>query len=139
MVDRDIVGRKVARATGWLADVAARLDNPPDTFLASADARDLATFHLFLAMQEVIDLAVHWVADAGWDTPDDAGGAFDVLAKHGVIPAATSEELRAMVGLRNRIAHGYATVDHERLQQESKAGLAAIRTFLISIATAAGL
>ena len=90
-------------------------------------------------MQEVIELAVHWVADAGWETPDDAGGAFDVLAEHRVIPLATATELRAMVGLRNRIAHGYATVDHERLQQESKAGLTAMRTFLIAVATSAGL
>jgi len=139
MVNRDIVGRKVARATSWLTNAAGRLDEPPEAFLASADSRDLATFHLFLAMQEVIDLAVHWVADAGWDVPDDAGGTFDVLAEHGVIPPPTATELRAMTGLRNRIAHGYASIDHERLQEESKAGLTAMRAFLVSVADAAGL
>ena len=70
MVNRDIVARKVARARSWLADAAGRLDQPRDAFLANADSRDLATFHLFLAMQDVIDLSVHWVADAGWDPPE---------------------------------------------------------------------
>ena len=139
MVNRDIVARKVARARSWLADAAGRLDQPRDAFLANADSRDLATFHLFLAMQDVIDLAVHWVADAGWDPPDDAGGAFDVLANRGIIPLASATDLRAMVGLRNRIAHGYATLDHERLHEEANAGLAAMRAFLIAIADAAGL
>jgi len=138
VVNRDIVARKLARARSWLADAATRLDAPPDVFLANADSRDLATFHLFLAMQEVIDLAVHWVADAGWDAPDDAGGAFDVLAGRGVIPRDTATALRAMVGLRNRIAHGYATLDHERLHEEATDGLAAMRAFLVSIADAAG-
>jgi hypothetical protein len=59
MVNRDIVARKLARAENWLADAGRRLDEPRDAFLADADSRDLATFHLFLAMQEVIDLAVH--------------------------------------------------------------------------------
>jgi uncharacterized protein YutE (UPF0331/DUF86 family) len=139
MVNRDLVARKLARAQAWMTDAAARLDRPRDLFLADADARDLATFHLFLAIQEVIDLAAHWVADAGWEPPDDAGGAFDVLAKRGVISVPAATELRAMVGLRNRIAHGYATLDHERLHEEANAGLAAMRAFLVVIADAAGL
>jgi len=139
MVNRDLAGRKLARAEHWLASATKRLDQPAETFLANPDAWDLATFHLFLAMQEVIDLAVHWVAEAGWDAPDDAGGAFDVLAARGAVSPSTAADLRAMVGLRNRIAHGYATLDHERLQQESKAGLAAMRAFLVAVADAARL
>ena len=139
MVNRDLVGRKLARARSWLAQAGARLDQPREQFLADADSRDLATFHLFLAMQEAIDLAVHWVADAGWDPPDDAAGAFDVLAGKGIISITAATELRAMVGLRNRIAHGYATVDHARLHEEATNGLAAMRAFLVAIADAAGL
>ncbi len=139
MVIRDVVARKLARARSWLADAEGRLEQPRDVFLANADSRDLATFHLFLAMQEVIDLAVHWVADAGWDPPDDAGGAFDVLASRGVISLAAATDLRAMVGLRNRIAHGYATLNHERLHEEANEGMAAMRAFLIAIADAAKL
>lgn len=139
MMDRHIVARKLTRARNWLADAANRLDQPRDPFLADADARDLATFHLFLAMQEVIDLAVHWVVDAGWEAPDDAGGAFDVLASKGVLTVAAATQLRAMVGLRNRIAHGYATIDHERLHEEAASGVAVMREFLVAIADAAGL
>lgn len=49
--NRDIVARKLARARSWVADAAGRLDQPRDAFLANADSRDLATFHVFTALR----------------------------------------------------------------------------------------
>jgi uncharacterized protein YutE (UPF0331/DUF86 family) len=139
VVNRDLVARKIARARHWLADAEARLQQPPNAFLSSMEARDLATFYIFLAIQEAIDLGAHWVADEGWGTPDEAGGTFDLLAARGAIPVELADGLRAAVGLRNRIAHGYATVNHERLHQEATAGISTLRRFLARIADAAGL
>ena len=79
------------------------------------------------------------MADAGWDPPDDAGGAFDVLADRAAIPRELADELRALAALRNRIAHGYVTVDHARIYDEATAGIATLRTFLSRVADAAGL
>jgi uncharacterized protein YutE (UPF0331/DUF86 family) len=139
MVHRDLVGRKVARARAWLSDAAGRLDHPRDEFLANAELRDLATFYLFLAMQESLDLAAHWASDEGWEPADDAAGTFEVLARHQAISPELAGQLRQMVHLRNRIAHGYATVDHARLHEESSAAIASLRAFLIRISDAAGL
>jgi uncharacterized protein YutE (UPF0331/DUF86 family) len=139
VVNRDVVGRKIARASHWLADAEGRLQLPREAFLANTEARDLATFYIFLAIQEVIDLGAHWVADEGLGTPDDAAGTFDVLAARGAIPVDLADRLRAAVGLRNRIAHGYATVEHARLHDDATAGIAALRAFLSRVAEAAGV
>lgn len=139
MVNRDVVARKIARASQWLADAEVRLQQSPEAFLANVERRDVATFYVFLAIQEVIDLGTHWVADEGWGTPDDAGGTFEVLAARGAIPAELADRLRGAVGLRNRIAHGYATVDHARLHDDATAGVAALRAFLARVADAAGV
>jgi uncharacterized protein YutE (UPF0331/DUF86 family) len=98
-----------------LNDAASRLLSPLDAFVADSKERDLALFYLFLAIQECIDLAAHRVADEGWGEPDDAGSAFDVLAEHGVIDRETATGLRGAAGLRNRIAHGHALLDYERV------------------------
>ena len=111
MVRRDIAGAKLARAQMWLADAEPTLTLPVEQFIASAERRDLAIFYLFLAIQECIDLAARWVADAGWLAADDAGSAFDLLADHRVINPDLAVTLRGAVGLRNRIAHGYALLD----------------------------
>lgn len=139
MVRPEVAAARVARAEAWLADAAGTLDRPPDEFLAAGKDRDLALFYLFLAIQECIDLAAHWVADAGWTPPDEAGSTFDILAEHGAIERPTADALRKAVGLRNRIAHGYAMVDYRRVQAESTEGIPALRSFLTAVAREAGL
>ena len=139
MVRREVVATKAARARGWLNDASATLLHPLDAFLADPKARDLSLFYLFLATQECIDLAAHWVADEGWGEPDEAGSAFDLLADRRVIDRETATALRGAAGLRNRIAHGYALLDYERVHREAQAGIPAIRSFLLSIGEAAGV
>lgn len=118
---------------------AATLQTLLEVSLADPKARDLSLFYLFLAIQECIDLAAHWVADEGWGEPDDAGPAFDILAHRGVVDRATATALRAAAGLRNRIAHGCALLDYGRVHQEARAGVPALRSFLAAAARAAGL
>ncbi len=137
MVRREVVAAKAGRSRAWLNDAAALLLQPPAVFLADPKGRDLAIFYLFLAIQECIDLAAHWVADEGWGEPDDAGSAFDVLADRRVLDRETATSLRAAVGLRNRIAHGYALLDYARVHQEAEAGIPALRRFLLAITDAA--
>jgi uncharacterized protein YutE (UPF0331/DUF86 family) len=139
MVKVDVVSRKLGRAGAWLNDAEEILSRPAEEFLADVKSRDLATFYLFLAIQESIDLAAHWVSDAGWDVPDDAGGSFDLLAEHGAMDRELAMVLRGAVGLRNRIAHGYGAVDHERVHQEYRVGVEALRRFLSLVGSEAGL
>lgn len=139
MVRPEVVAAKAGRARVWLNDAAAIMLSPLDTFLSDRKGRDLSLFYLFLAIQECIDLAAHWVADEGWGEPDDAGSAFDVLADRHVINRDTATALRAAAGLRNRIAHGYAMLDYGRVHQEAQAGVPALRSFLVAITSAAGV
>jgi uncharacterized protein YutE (UPF0331/DUF86 family) len=137
MVRADVVKKKVARATEWLDSAGALYGRSIDDLRADAAARDLAAFHFFLAVQEVIDLAAHWVADAGWTPPDDVGSTFDVLVDHAAIPRELGDEMRSIVRVRNRIAHGYASMDHERIHTEAPSGIAAMRRFLAAVAAEA--
>ena len=139
MVRREVVSQKVTRAAGHLNDAAALIERSVDAFIADIQGRDLAAFYLMLSIQECIDLAAHWVADAGWTPAPDAAGAFDELADRGAIGRDLAGILRGAVGLRNRIAHGYSGIDHRRLHQEASAGIPALRLFLAAAATAAGL
>jgi uncharacterized protein YutE (UPF0331/DUF86 family) len=139
MVRREVVASKAGRGRGWLNDASVLLLGPLDAFLADHRGRDLSLFYLFLAIQECIDLAAHWVADEGWGEPDDAGSAFDILADRGVIGRESATALRGAVGLRNRIAHGYAMLDSRRMFAEASPGIPALRSFLLAVTRAAGL
>jgi uncharacterized protein YutE (UPF0331/DUF86 family) len=139
MVRRDVAGTRIARATTWLTDAEALFRLDAETFLTATKDRDLAAFYLFLALQECIDLAAHWVADQGWDVPDDAGSTFDVLASRGAIPRVLADRLRQGVGVRNRIAHGCAQLDYARVRSEALNGIPDLRAFLAAVAKEAGV
>lgn len=139
MVKHDVVARKVTLARRRLAAADEIFSRPLEAFLADEPARDLACFYLFLAIQESIDLAAHWVADADWGTPDELGEVFDILRDHDVIDRQLAEKLRAATGLRNRISHGYGLLDPGRIRAEYPAGSAALHEFLTLAAEAVGL
>ncbi len=139
MVERDLAARKIASATARLRDVDELLDRPLEEFLGDLRGRDLTAFYFQLAIQDCIDLASHWVSEAGWPPPDDAGSAFDALADHGVVSRELATVLREAVGLRNLIAHGYAAVDHGRLFEEVREASPLLKRFLVRLADETGL
>ena len=139
MVRREVASAKLERATARLKDAEQLVARPLPEFSSDVAGRDLAAFYLFLAAQECIDLAAHWIADEGWPAPRDVGSAFDALADRGAIDRPLADEMRAVVRVRNRIGHGYASFDHERLHAEAPSGIAAMRRFLVAVSTAAGL
>jgi uncharacterized protein YutE (UPF0331/DUF86 family) len=102
VVRPEVAARKIATAVARLDQVEAQLAGSREEFLADVESRDLASFYLFLAIQECIDLAARWVADEGWLAPDDAASTFDVLAEHGVLDRELATAMHGAVGLRNR-------------------------------------
>lgn len=136
MVRAEVAGQKIARAEAWLRDVEELLGVSVELLASDARRADLASFYLFLAIQEAIDLAAHWLADAGWPPPDDVGSTFDVLAQRGGITPELAGAMRTIVRVRNRIAHGYSTVDPGRIRAEAPTGVAALREFLAAVAAA---
>lgn len=139
MVRRDVAMNRIGRAAAWLNDADRWFGMDAEQFRAATKERDLAIFYLCLALQECIDLAAHWVADAGWGVPDDAGSTFDELADRGAIPRELGDRLREGVGVRNRIAHGDALLDYSHVQAEALIGIPALRSFLAIVGQAAGL
>jgi uncharacterized protein YutE (UPF0331/DUF86 family) len=139
MVRVDVVAKKIATARARLKDAHGVFNKNLEDFLADERERDLAMFYLFLAIQECIDIAAHWVADAGWGVPEDAGETFDILGEHAVISRELARALRGAVSLRNRIGHGYISVDPERVHTEYPRGADALRRFLARAAEEIGL
>jgi uncharacterized protein YutE (UPF0331/DUF86 family) len=139
MAKLDLVAQKIATARVRLKAADEFFTRPVEEFLDNEGDRDLATFYLFLAIQECIDIAAHWVADAGWGAPEDAGGAFEILTDKGVIDRELARGLRGATGLRNRIAHGYMSIEPERMHAEYQKGTEIMRRFLAAVADSAGM
>ena len=135
MTDAPLILRKVALMREHLARARRRRPAAVEDFRADVDLQDGVAFGLFVAIQEAVDTALHIVADEQWGTAGSYAEAFEILAQHGVITPAHAAELASTVGLRNRIAHGYASVDVERLFTETPAGLDALERYAVALGT----
>jgi uncharacterized protein YutE (UPF0331/DUF86 family) len=134
MTDAGLVLHKLQRLKAQVALTRARRPPAADVLAQDLVLRDALALAFMVALQEAIDIAYHVVADEGWGIPDSHRAAFDTLAEHGVIAAPLAIELSAAASMRNRIAHGYASVDHERLWQELPDGLRALEELAAAVA-----
>lgn len=134
MTDKELVLRKIAVLREHLARVSRRRPEALDVLRADVDLQDALAMSLFVALQEAIDVAFHISADEGWGLPASNAESFATLAKHAVLEETLAEELGKTARLRNRIAHGYTSIDVERLWRELPDGLAQLERFATHIA-----
>ncbi len=134
MTDHAVVLQKLTILQEHLGRVRRRRPATLDAFRQDIDLQDAVALSLLVAIQEAVDLAFHISADEGWGVPASNAESFDILSRHGVIDAALAAEMAATAALRNRIAHGYASVDVDRLWREIPAGLSALERFVVAVA-----
>jgi uncharacterized protein YutE (UPF0331/DUF86 family) len=115
MVDKAVLAKKLANIRDAVTRIREVLPGSAEAFGSDRTAREVVTLNLFLALQEAIALAMHWLADEGWDVPQSYGEVFTVLADHAVLERTLARRLSAAAGLRNLIAHQYGAVDYDRM------------------------
>jgi uncharacterized protein YutE (UPF0331/DUF86 family) len=134
MVDRAVLAKRIAAVRDAVERIATMLPASAEEFRADRTAREVVTLNLFLALQECIALATHWLADAGWDVPQSYGEVFTVLEERGVLDAALASNLRSAVGLRNLIAHQYGVLDLDRMFEIARSRRADLLAFCEQLA-----
>lgn len=138
MVDKTLLAGKVAAIRDAVERIRTVLPPTADAFVADRTSREVVTLNLFLALQESIALATHWLADDGWEVPQTHGQAFSALGERGVIDVELAARLRAAAGLRNLIAHRYAAIDFRRVFAIASEDLPDLERFCQQLAERAG-
>jgi uncharacterized protein YutE (UPF0331/DUF86 family) len=134
LTDISLVSRKLAVMQEHVRRLTER--RPTDASVLASDLllQDAIAMSLLVAVHEALDIALHIASDEGWELAATSREAFTVLARHGVIDSALAASIAAPAHLRNRIAHGYASIDVERLWTELPAGIAALTAYAAAIA-----
>lgn len=134
MTNAPLVARKLGILGDHLARLRARRPSSLATYLADSLLQDAVALSILVVVQEATDIALHIASDESWEVASTFRDAFSVLATHSVVPAELADRLGATAQLRNRIAHGYASVDAERLWNELPAGIATFEEFSAAVA-----
>ena len=112
MVDTEIFSRRLDALDGYLERLRSLGRATESNYLENPNIHDLGARYLHLAMEATIDIANHWIAEAGLRTPESYRDSFVVLEQAGEIDTTLSERLQRWAGFRNVLVHDYLTLDH---------------------------
>jgi uncharacterized protein YutE (UPF0331/DUF86 family) len=119
-------------------DAVARIREvlPPTSAGLDADRtlREVVILNPFVALQECLSLAAHWLADAGLDVPESYAESFLQLGERGVIARDLAQRLAAASGLRNLVAHRYGVLDWARIHEIASTRLDDLLAFCEALA-----
>ncbi|MBN2318274.1 MAG: DUF86 domain-containing protein [Acidobacteria bacterium] len=131
MVDRYVVQARIAKIREYLALLRRiRILADEEKFLNDPLIYGSAERYLQLAIQSVLDISNHIVADMKLSLPADNRELFELLAKHKIVPAALSKKMIAMAGFRNILVHEYLEIDRKRVYRTLKKDLGDFEKFI---------
>ena len=115
MVDKAVVAAKVAAIRDAVDRIRGVLPPEAATFETDRTTREVVILNLFVALQETVSLATHWLADAGLDVPGSYREIFLALAERAKVPRDLAQRLASAAGFRNLVAHQYGVLDPARV------------------------
>jgi uncharacterized protein YutE (UPF0331/DUF86 family) len=137
MVDKTLLAAKIAAIRDAAARIREVLPTDRDTFYADRTTREVVLLNLFVAIQECMSLATHWLADDGVDVPPTYADVFRRLGERGVITQDLATRLAAASGFRNLVAHRYGALDWTRVYDIATEGLVDLLRFCDALASRA--
>ncbi|HXV59296.1 MAG TPA: DUF86 domain-containing protein [Vicinamibacteria bacterium] len=133
MVDREILATRLSKLRSALVKLERIAEQARDDYLTNETDRALAEHYLRIALEATLDAGNHVIAAEGFRKPLKLRDVPLILAENRVIPTELAEKLARAVGLRNRLVHGYAEIDHERLHEILNEELIDLERFAVAI------
>ena len=134
LVDRYVVHARIAKIREYVAPLR-RIRGMTDgrRFVSDPLIYGNAERYLQLAIQAVMDISHHIVADLNVSLPADSSDLFALLAARKVLPAALSRRLVSMAGFRNILVHEYLAIDRRRVYAVLKNELGDFEKFIRAV------
>lgn len=114
MVDAEVVARHLNDLDDCLRALDAERPVSVEAMRSDRKTRALVLYELQRAIQNVLDLGSHVLADRG-EAVAEYSEIFPSLARAGDIPEDLAERVRGLAGFRNVIIHDYVDIDLDRV------------------------
>jgi uncharacterized protein YutE (UPF0331/DUF86 family) len=134
VVDRYVVTARIAKIREYVALLRKiRRMATERQFVSDPLIYGNAERYLQLAIQAVLDISHHIVADRNLALPADSKSLFDLLARQKVVSRGLSAKLASMAGFRNILVHEYLEIDRRRVYRALATDLRDFETFVRAV------
>jgi len=134
VIDREIIATRLSKLRDALRKLREPAQKPRADYMASETDRALAEHFLRLALEAMLDSGNHVIAAEGYRKPLQLREIPLILATEGVLDRDLGDRLARATGLRNRLVHGYADIDHELIRAVLENDLKDLEAFAAAIA-----
>jgi uncharacterized protein YutE (UPF0331/DUF86 family) len=111
MVKRDVVIARLQRLQDYLATLKTVQTYDLERFKSDPFIHGTAERYLHLAIECLLDIGNHVIADRGFRRPETYGEVLEILSERGVVPADLAKEMSGMASFRNVLVHDYLRLD----------------------------
>ena len=136
MTDGELVAKKLAFIETCVQDLRTMAE--PQRIGSDVREERFVQHTLQIAIQAALDIASHVVSDDRLGEPKTNHELFELLARNGMLPQELAQTMRAMVGFRNILVHGYAQVQPDIVKDIVENRLDDLLTFVTAIRVATG-
>ncbi len=130
MVDRDVVLNRIKHLEDNINYLKKINNFNQETFSSSQDVYYRFERALHLAIEAVLDLGNHLIADQNLEAPDSNKDIFRILFRNEIIDEDLKESLVKMAGFRNILVHDYLDLDRELEYKIIKNNIDDIKEFM---------
>jgi len=130
MVDSHVILARIDKIRECVSKLRNFRSFDENAFLNDPSACDGAERNMQIAIQAVIDIGNHVVADLDLGTPKDYKDIFQLLVRNNFISEPLSRKLISMTGLRNVLVHDYLEVDLRLIHRIISAELGDFEEFI---------
>ena len=113
MVDRELLSRKLSRLHTCVEVLKSARDITWEKYRSDLRSKAFVERYLHLAIEEVLDIANHFVSYYRWREPTGYRDLFLILVEHGVLPREYLHGFQNMASFRNMLVHCYENIDDE--------------------------
>lgn len=136
MTDADLILKKLAFVQTCLTELRSLAR--AERIAVDVKERRFVEHTLQICIQAVQDVASHIVSDQRLGEPTDNAAIFGFLSQAGWLSEQTASFLRAAVGFRNVLVHGYTAVDPTIVRDVLETRLGDIDRFVAEISARLG-
>lgn len=90
---------------------------PLKTFLDDSDLHDISERNLEVAIQCVLDIGAHIIAEKGFKSPAEYEDIIIILGNEKVLSSKVAASLKGMGRFRNLLVHEYMEIDYKRVYE----------------------
>ncbi|GAB4170313.1 MAG: DUF86 domain-containing protein [Geothermobacteraceae bacterium] len=117
MVDKGVLQVRIDRFRECVEILEKALGFIPAKFVEDPFVYGSAERHMHLALECLLDIGNHIIADRGYPRPSSDADIFRILIDQDVLPETMRADLEGMAAFRNLLVHDYLRLDRHRFYQ----------------------